>query len=104
MTGLKLEVGEQVSVDGRPAELVQVIDLDRYLVRFKSGDLRSVSRAEIDDVASVETPKRAFDDYTPDEKAEAFRWFDAVKPLLDGGIRRGERTALADKAAETLRS
>lgn len=102
MTGLKLEVGEQVSVDGRPAELVQVIDLDRYLVRFKSGELRSVSRAEIDDVASVETPKRAFDDYTPDEKAEAFRWFDAVKPLLEGGIRRGERTALADKAAEIL--
>lgn len=102
MKGLKLEVGERVLVAGRPAELVQILDLDRYMVRFESGELRSLGRAEIDDATSVETPKRAYDDYTPQEKAEAFRWFEAVKPLLDGDIRRGEKTALADKAAEIL--
>lgn len=102
MKGLKLEVGERVLVAGRPAELVQILDLDRYMVRFESGELRSLGRAEIDDATSVETPKRAYDDYTPQEKAEAFRWFEAVKPLLDGNIRRGEKTALADKAAEIL--
>ncbi len=102
MKGLNLEVGERVLVSGRPAELVQVLDLDRYMVRFKSGELRSIGRAEIDDGASVETPKRAYDDYSPQEKAEAFRWFEAVKPLLDGDIRRGEKTALADKAAAAL--
>ncbi len=102
MTGLKLEVGEQVFISGRPAELVRIIDLDRYMVRFQSGELRSVSRVEIDDPASVEAPKRAFDDYTPEEKAEAFRWYDAVKPLLECDLRRGEKTALADKAAGTL--
>lgn len=56
MTGLKLEVGEQVFISGRPAELVRIIDLDRYMVRFQSGELRSVSRVEIDDPASVEAP------------------------------------------------
>lgn len=70
MKGLKLEVGERVLVAGRPAELVQILDLDRYMVRFESGELRSLGRAEIDDATSVETPKRAYDDYTPQEKAE----------------------------------
>lgn len=102
MAGLKLEVGEQVLIASRPAELVQIVDLDRYMVRFKSGELRSVSRAEIDDMSSVEVPKRAFDDYTPEEKAEAYRWFDAVRPLLASDLRHGEKTALADKAAEIL--
>ena len=63
MKGLKLEVGERVLVAGRPAELVQILDLDRYMVRFESGELRSLGRAEIDDATSVETPKRAYDDY-----------------------------------------
>jgi len=102
LAGLKLEVGEQVLIASRPAELVQVIDLDRYMVRFKSGELRSVSRAEIDDVSSVEAPKRAFDDFTAEEKAEAYRWFEAVEPLLASDLRHGEKTALADKAAELL--
>lgn len=102
MPGLRLEVGEEVSVGGRPAELVQVLDLDRYMVRFASRELRSVGRAEIDDPHSAETPKRAFEDYTPEEKAEAFRWFNAVKPLLHGEVRRGERTIAADRAAQLL--
>lgn len=102
MPGLRLEVGEEVSVGGRPAELVQVLDLDRYMVRFASRELRSVGRAEIDDPHSAETPKRAFEDYTPEEKAEAFRWFNAVKPLLHGEVRRGERTITADRAAQLL--
>lgn len=102
MPGLKLEVGEKVSIGGRPAELVQVLDLDRYMVRFPSRELRSVGRAEIDDPHSAETPKRAFEDYTAEEKAEAFRWFSAVKPLLDGGLRRGEKTVAADRAAQQL--
>lgn len=102
MAGLKLEVGEQVSISGRPAELVQIIDLDRYMVRFKSKELRSVSRAEIDDAELPETPKRAFEDYSAEEKAEAFRWYDAMKPLLDGDLRRGEKTATADRAATVL--
>ena len=102
MPGLKLEVGEKVSIGGRPAELVKVLDLDRYMVRFPSRELRSVGRAEIDDPHSAETPKRAFEDYSAEEKAEAFRWFSAVKPLLDGGLRRGDKTVAADRAAQQL--
>lgn len=102
MPGLKLEVGAPVAIAGRPAELVQILDLDRYVVRFKSGELLSVGRSEVDDTVSAETPKRAFDDYTPEQKAEAFRWYDALMPLLHGDFRRGEKTALIDATAKTL--
>ena len=95
-------VGEQVAVGGRLGRFVRILDFDRYLVRFENGDTRVVGSEELDGAPVIGAAKRHFDDCSPAEIEEAYRWRDALQPLLDGAVDRGERDAFIANAAEKL--
>ncbi|AYV45189.1 hypothetical protein CFHF_03740 [Caulobacter flavus] len=88
-------------VGGRVGRFMRIIDFDRYLVRFDGGDTRVVTSAEIG-LEPTRLPPRQFDDCTPEEINEAFRWKDVLAPLLDGLVERGGKDAFVTKAAKAL--
>lgn len=102
MKGLRLDAGVSVTIGKRPANIVRVLDLDSYLVRFENEEHRVVGRKDIDDPRSVGTPIRALDDYTPEETSEAYRWWEVLKPLLTGSIPRGEKSNFMVEAGQIL--
>jgi putative transposase len=95
-------VGQEVTVGGRAARFAKILDFDRYLVRFANGDTRVVTSEEIDSAPVIGSAKRHFDDCSPAEIGEAYRWRDALQPLLDGAIKRGDRDDAIAGAAKKL--
>jgi len=95
-------VGEEVSVGGRAGRFVKILDFDRFMVRFESGETRVVTAQEIDHEPVFSAPKRHYDDCSPDEIETAYRWHDTLKPLLEKSVGRGEREAFVAAAAHTL--
>lgn len=102
MKPARYSVGEEVAIGGRLGRFVKILDFDRYLVRFENGDTRVVASEDLDGAPLIGAAKRHFDDCSPAEIEEAYRWRDALQPLLDGVVDRGERDAFIANAAEKL--
>lgn len=95
-------VGEEVSVRGRKGRFVSILDFDRFMVRFENGDTRVITSADIDRGPPIRMPPREYDDCTPEEIEEAYRWHNTLRPVLEEKIGRGEREAFITTAAERL--
>jgi putative transposase len=95
-------VGEEVSVGGRAGRFVKILDFDRFMVRFESGETRVVTAQDIDRAPVFGASKRHYDDCSPDEIQEAYRWHDALKPVLENSLERGEREAFVSAVADKL--
>ncbi len=104
MANWKIEIGAETRVGGRRATFVNVIDFDQYMICFPDGSYRVVSAADLDPKDDPQSVPRAFDDYSPAELEEAYRWYDALKDLLDGKIPRGERSAFVVAASLALKA
>ncbi|MQT13060.1 Mu transposase C-terminal domain-containing protein [Segnochrobactrum spirostomi] len=102
MKRINFSVGEQVSIGGRVGRFVRILDFNRFLVRFESGDVRLVAPGDVDRDGNTLDVKRHFDDCTPAEIELAYRWRDALRPLLDQSTERGGRDAVVASAAEML--
>ena len=102
MAGWKIEIGAETRVGGRRATFVNIIDFDQYMVCFTDGSYRVVGAAELDPKDDPQSVSRPFDDYSPVELEEAYRWYEALKDLLEGKVPRGERSACVTAAALAL--
>ena len=102
MTTGSYSVGEAVAISGRVGRFVKILDFDRFLVRFENGATRVVTASEIDCADAAVDTKRYFDDCSPAELELAYRWRDALQPLLDQKAERGKRETIIAAAAEKL--
>lgn len=102
MKPANFSVGEEVTISGRAARFVKILDFDLFLVRFENGDTRAVTSGDVDRVDAVARSKRHFDDCSPAEIELAYRWREVLGPLLDQTVERGERDAIIAAAAKTL--
>lgn len=104
MANWKIEIGAETRLGGRRATFVSVIDFDQYMVCFPDGSYRVVGATDLDPKDDPQSVPRAFDDYSPAELEEAYRWYEALKDLLDGKVPRGERSAFVVAAALVLKA
>lgn len=102
MKPTSFSVGEEISASGRTGRIVRVLDFDQFLVRFDNGDTRVITSEAIERGPPIRMPPREYQDCTPEEIEEAYRWHAVLQPLLGGQVKRGERIAFLANAAERL--